>query len=337
MAVKFRDYYEVLGVSRTASEDDIKRAFRKLARKYHPDVAKDKKTAEEKFKEVNEAYEVLGNPDNRRRYDELGAHWRHGGEYQDPADAHQRTWPFSGPQGGRGGFEFRFGGTGFSDFFEQFFGRSQPFAGFTGFSDPNEAREDGGHGQTRPRDGADVEGSILVTLEEVLRGAVREISVRWTNPTTGETETRTFRVRIPAGVRDGQLIRVAGKGGQGSGGGHAGDLLLRVRLAAHPDFEVRGVDLHHQVAVAPWEAVLGATVTVPTVDGSVSVRIPPGTGSGHQLRVRGRGLPSGAARSRGDYYVTVSVQVPGSVSPEERALWEQLARRSSFDPRVGSE
>lgn len=333
MALEFKDYYQILGVPRTASDDEIKRAFRKLARKYHPDVAADKKSAEEKFKDINEAHEVLGNPENRRRYDELGEQWRQTGGFRPPPGSRQYAWQSGAGAGTHGGFEFRFDGTGFSDFFEQFFGRSNPFSHFRGFSEPGEARETGEFDRSIAQDGADVEGSILVTLEEVLRGAVREVSLRWTNPVTGQPETRSFRVRIPPGIRDGQLIRVPGKGEEGVGGGRTGDLLLRVRLAGHPDFEVRGHDLHYQLPLAPWEAALGATVSVPTLDGSISLKVPPGSSSGQQLRVRGRGLPRGQNAPRGNLYVTVSVQVPARMTNEERSLWERLAKTSSFDPR----
>ena len=332
MAIEFKDYYETLGVPRQASDEEIKKAFRKLARKYHPDVAKDKKVAEEKFKEINEAHEVLANPETRRRYDELGANWRTGPQFRPPPGGRPRAWRSAGEPGDEGGFEFQFGGTGFSDFFEQFFGRASQGAGMHEFRRAGRFAE----AENEPdlaQDGADVEGSILVTLEEALRGSVRSVSVRGTNPQTGKTETETFRVRVPAGVRDGQLIRLAGKGQQGVRGGHRGDLLLRVRLAAHPDFEARGADLYHDLSTAPWEAVLGATVTVPTLEGSVSVRIPAGTNSGQQLRVRGHGLPAGAAGGRGDLYVTIAVEVPAHLTAQERALWEQLAQQSTFRPR----
>lgn len=333
MAVEFKDYYEILGVPRTATDEEIKRAFRRLARKYHPDVATDKKAAEEKFKEINEAYEVLGNPETRRRYDQLGAQWRATGGFEPPPGYQQRAWRFTTGPGTTGGFEFKFDGTGFSDFFEQFFGRANPFSRFHDFVESDEFGETTGFDETFAKDGANVEGTILVTLEEVLHGAVREVSVRWTNPTTGQPETRSFRVRIPPGVREDQLIRVRGQGEQGVAGGRPGDLLLRVKLAKHPDFEVRGSDLYYQLPLAPWEAALGTTVTVPTLDGSVSIRVPPGTSSGQHLRVRGRGLPTGPNGPRGDFYVTISIQVPSQISPRERALWEQLAQASSFDPR----
>jgi curved DNA-binding protein len=178
-----------------------------------------------------------------------------------------------------------------------------------------------------------VEGSLLVTLDEVLHGSVRSVTLRWTNPHTGATESQTLKVRIPPGVREDQLIRVAGRGEAGAGGGGAGDLYLRARLAAHPELRAEGSDLYHDLDLAPWEAVLGATVSVPTVDGQVSLRIPPGARSGQQLRVRGRGLPRGTESQRGDLFVVLSIQVPGELTTSERTLWEKLARESHFDPR----
>lgn len=320
MAVEFKDYYATLGVPRTATEEELKKAFRDLARRYHPDVAKDKKGAEDKFKEINEAYEVLSHPENRKKYDTLGADWKQGTGFQPPPGGRSRR----GPQPG-GGPEFEFGGTGFSDFFEQFFSRGGQTTG--GF-----ATEHGsGHGFARR--GHDVEGDLAVSLEEVLRGTIRSVSLRSTDPATGGPVTQTFKVRIPVGVQDGQRIRVAGKGGAGAGGAAAGDLILGVRYSAHPEFRARGADLLSDLEIAPWEAVLGTTLAVPTLEGSVTLRVPAGTQDGSQLRVRGQGLPSGN-EGRGDLYVTLAVKLPVTVTDEERALWEALAKGSSFDPRA---
>ncbi|HSU57279.1 MAG TPA: DnaJ domain-containing protein, partial [Candidatus Dormibacteraeota bacterium] len=257
MAVKYRDYYEVLGVPRTASEAELKKAFRKLAREYHPDVAKNKKQAEEKFKELNEAYEVLGDPAKRKKYDELGPNWQAGADFRPPPGWESftsggRTYASRGP--GSQEFEFQFGGTGFSDFFEQLFGRGGGPAGFG---------SRGGGGRMPAEDfaserGQDIEGDIMVTLDEAMRGSVRSVSVRNAVPCehcggtgqrarhvcnvcggTGQVaKTETYQVKIPAGVIEGQRLRVAGRGQAGVGGGAAGDLYLRVRLAKHPDFEV---------------------------------------------------------------------------------------------------
>lgn len=337
MAVEFKDYYKSLGVSKEATDDEIRKAFRKLARQYHPDVAKNKVQAEEKFKEINEAYEVLSDPEKRKKYDTLGANWNRQGGFQPPPGWEGGRFTEAGPEGT---FEFQFGGTGFSDFFEQFFGtRSGGMPG--GFSFEQEEPHRGPQGFHRgaqgfrrgfAQRGGDIQGDILVTLEEVLQGSIRPVSFRVANRRSGQTETQTFRTKIPQGVREGQLIRVAGKGEAGAGGGKPGDLYLRVRYAKHPDFRVNGADLYYDLELAPWEAVLGATVRIPTLDGPVSLRVAPGTNSGQQLRVRARGLPNGE-NSRGDLYAVVSIEVPRHVSPEERGVWEELARKSDFRPR----
>src|SRR5438093_1218195 len=242
MAVQFRDYYETLSVSKTASEDEIRSAFRKLARKYHPDVAKDKKVAEEKFKQINEAYEVLSDPEKRRKYDQLGENWNQPGGFQPPPQ-----WGGGQPGGGyhwgsgeNGGVEFEFGGTGFSDFFEAFFGGGRGRSAFGGF---------GQRGAMAER-GSDVEADIMVTLEEALHGSTRQVSLR----RAGSKKTETYQVKIPRGVREGQRIRLAGQGEAGERGGKSGDLFLRVRLARHPDFSVEGSDLVHEVKMSPWRA-----------------------------------------------------------------------------------
>lgn len=325
MPVEFKDYYATLGVPRTASDQDIKKSFRKLAREFHPDVAKDKKTAEEKFKEINEAYEVLSDPDKRKKYDQYGSTWKEGGGYQPPPD-----WQGARSAGGAQSQEFHFGGTGFSDFFEQLFGRS----GGGGFGFGGRDFEAAESAQPRgPARGYDIEGDILVTLDEAMRGSVRSISLERVNPKTGQTEAQTFKVRVPIGVKEGQTIRIPGKGGDGANGGTSGDLFLHVRYAAHPDFRARGSDLHYDLDLAPWEAVLGTTVSVPTLESPVKVRIPAGTNNGCQLRVRGRGLPRGRDGERGDLYVVVNVQLPPQLSDEERELWEKLGRVSRFNPR----
>jgi len=323
MPVQYKDYYESLGVSRGAGDADIKKAFRKLAREFHPDVAKDKKRAEEKFKEINEAYEVLSDPAKRKKYDELGANWKSGSEFRPPPGWGDATGAreFRGRGAGGEEFEFHFGGTGFSDFFEQVFGAQRRgggpgFGGRGGFAEEDEPTERG----------RDVEGDLLVTLDEVLHGSVRPVSVRH------QSRTETHQVKIPAGVIEGQRLRVAGRGESGSGGGAAGDLLLRVRLAKHPDFEVAEHNLIYEAGLAPWEAVLGASISVPTLSGRVNIKIPPGTPSGQKLRVRGRGLPLPVG-GHGDLIVVTRIEVPQKISEAERKLWEQLAGESDFNPR----
>lgn len=324
MAVEFKDYYETLGVARTASPEEIKQAFRGLARRYHPDVAKNKITGEERFKEINEAYEVLGDSAKRRKYDELGQHWEAGG----PPPTGGPRGAGRGPPGSRAQ-EFHFGGTGFSDFFEQFFGGTAG-ARFSadghGFGPESAAEPPAGQG-------ADIEGDILVTLDEVLRGTLRPISLQTLDPRTGEAETQSFTVRIPPGAAEGRRLRVPGKGARGGGQEPAGDLYLRVRYAAHPDFHARGADIYHDLDLAPWEAVLGASIVAPSLDGAIKVSIPAGTVAGRQLRVRGHGLPTGRSGERGDLYVVANIQLPIRIGGEERALWEKLARVSHFQPR----
>jgi curved DNA-binding protein len=313
MAVQFRDYYETLGVSKTANEDEIRSAFRKLARKYHPDVAKDKKTAEEKFKQINEAYEVLSDPEKRRKYDQLGENWNQPGGFQPPPQwgAGQPGGGFHRGSGENGGVEFEFGGTGFSDFFEAFFGGGRGRSAFGGF----------GQRETMAERGSDVEADIMVTLEEALHGSTRQVSLR----RAGSTKTETYQVKIPRGVREGQRIRLAGQGEASERGGKSGDLFLRVRLARHPDFSVEGSDLVHEVKIAPWQAVLGDQLIVPTLEGDARLKLPSGTQGGQRFRLRERGLP-GVSGQRGDLYVVVQIALPKKLTEREREIWEQLAR-----------
>jgi len=316
MPVQFRDYYETLGVSKTATDDEIRSAFRKLARKYHPDVAKDKKAAEEKFKEINEAYEVLGDPEKRKKYDQLGADWNRPGGFQPTPD-----WQWQGQQqpgggysqwgGDGGGVQFEFDGTGFSDFFEAFFGGGRGRSAFGGF----------GQRQATAERGADVEADIMVPLEEALHGSTRTVSLR----RAGSDKVENYQVKIPRGVHEGQRIRLRGQGQAGTRGGKSGDLFLRVRLARHPDFTVEGSDLIHEVKIEPWQAVLGAELVVPTLEGNVRLKIPPGTQGGQRFRLRERGLP-GASGKRGDLYVVAQINVPKKVSDREREIWSELAK-----------
>jgi curved DNA-binding protein len=301
LAVGFRDYYEVLGVPRGAGDEEIRSAYRKLAREYHPDVNKDP-GAEDRFKEVSEAYEVLRDPEKREKYDRLGSNWKAG---EDVSDA-------SGFGGGfRGGDAQGFGdGDGFSDFFESFFGgRRGGSRGFEGFS----------------MRGGDQEAPLEVTLEEAARGGKRRISL---------ADGRDFEVQIPPGVRDGQKIRLAGQGGEGASGGPAGDLYLRVRIKPHRRFRREGDDLVVEIPVAPWEAALGATVPVPTLDGSAKVKVPAGSSSNRRLRLKGEGMPGPGGR-KGDLYASVRIVVPKKLEKRERELFEELAAVSRFDPRRG--
>jgi curved DNA-binding protein len=314
MAVAFRDYYEVLGVPRDASEDDIRSAYRTLARKYHPDVNKDPE-AEDRFKEISEAYEVLRDPEKRQRYDRLGPNWKAG---QDVSGEAGFGGGFGGPNGDYGDVRVEFGTGGFgggefSDFFEGLFGargrgrRTAGFRGFEGFA-------------TR---GADQEAEIELSLEEAARGGRRKISLG---------DGRDYEVNIPPGVRDGQRIRLAGQGSPGVSGGPPGDLFLRARIRPHPRFRLEGRDIYVDLPVTPWEAVLGATVEVPTLDGTSRVKVPPGSSTGRKLRLRGEGFP-GPRGGHGDFYAVIKIEVPRRPTPEERELFERLAQVSRFNPR----
>ena len=325
MGVEYKDYYATLGVPKSASAEDVRKAFRRLARQYHPDVARDKKTAEAKFKEINEAYEVLGDPEKRKKYDHLGANWNATGGFRPPPGwnrAGRRGRRFTNIDGQE--FEFQFGGTGFSDFFEQFFGGG-------GFGPRGADAFSEAAGEEDVSRGHDSEADLLVTLEEILHGSVRAISVRHRSA-DGREHTETYQVRIPEGVREGQRLRLSGRGEKGQGGGPSGDLYLRVRYAQHPDFEVRDGVLRADLELAPWEAVLGTTVSVRTLEGRVQVKIPPGTQSGQKLRLRGHGLPEPEG-GRGDLRVEIKIVLPEQVTDSERRLWEQLARESGFRPR----
>jgi curved DNA-binding protein len=327
MAVKFQDYYETLGVARTATAEEIKLGFRKLARIHHPDVARNKVTGEARFKEINEAYEVLGDPEKRRRYDDLGANWQEGARGSGAPNGYGRGRAQATP----GAPDFEFEGTGFSDFFESFFGGGR--GGFGTHRSP--AGGMGGGREAFSHQGRDVEADLLVTLEEALRGSQRKVTLRRPGGNGRSERTDTYQVRIPPGVREGQRIRLAGQGETGLGDGTPGDLYLRVRLARHPDFSVQGADLYCDLDLAPWEAVLGVKATLPTLDGPTSLRVPPGTAAGRQLRLRGLGLPR-EDRTRGDLHATVRLRTPDVVSAEERILWEQLAKISTFKPRSES-
>jgi len=325
MAVTFQDYYQTLGVNRTAAQDDIRRAYRKLARKYHPDVNK-AKDAEEKFKQVNEAYEVLKDPEKRKLYDQLGANWKAGQEFRPPPEWENVRFQFGGAPGAE---EFDLGG-GFSDFFEMLFGGRRG------------TRRSGGAGgrgaqATWSMPGQDHEAEITVPLEDSYYGATRTITLQGQEVDEHgrlRPTGHTYEVRIPAGVTDGSRIRLAGKGGPGIGGGPSGDLFLRVRIEPHPRFRVDGHDLQVEVPVTPWEAALGATVEVPVVEGTANLKIPPGIQSGQKLRLRGKGLPR-RDDGRGDLLAVVKIVVPKTLTERERELFAEMARVSSFNPRRG--
>jgi curved DNA-binding protein len=314
-----RDFYEVLGLSRDADQSEIQRAYRKLARKLHPDVNKDP-GAEERFKELSEAYDVLSDPDQRKRYDAFGEDFRRVGADVDP-DAYRRSrayagagagdgrtsgWGGGGPSGG-----FRYSGSGDDVDLEDLLG------GIFG------GRGRGGWG---PVSGSDHETEVEVSVEEAYRGTQRSLSIG------GPDGPRTIDVNIPAGVVDGQRIRLRGQGGQGSGGGQSGDLYLVVRIAPHPRYRLEGRDLHMLLPLAPSEAALGSSVDIETPGGPATITVPPGTSSHRRLRLKSRGLPNRRGKP-GDLYAEAQIKVPKSPSAEERELFEQLGKVSTFDPR----
>lgn len=325
MAVKFEDYYKTLGVDRNASQEQIQQAYRKLARKHHPDVSKEPDAAE-KFAKISEAYEVLKDPEKRKKYDQLGQDWKSGQEFSPPPGWENMHFEFRGPgTGGGAGGEFSPGG--FSDFFEMFFGSRGRGGGGTGggnasFEDLFGDRMAGGAGTRAGRSGraatqpAEQEVEVRITLDEAFSGTTRRLEVQ------GPRGTRKLDVKIPAGATDGQKIRLRGEG-----------VIMRVRLQPHPRYEVQGQNLVTDLPITPAEATLGAKVDVKTLDGTLTLTVPPGSQSGQKLRLRGRGLPRGNEGSRGDLLVRLQIQVPHPLSDEERKLYEQLRDVSKFNPR----
>ena len=310
--MEFKDYYQIMGVKRDATQDEIKRAYRKLARKYHPDVSKEPQ-AEARFKEVGEAYEVLKDPEKRAAYDQLGANWKAGQEFRPPPDWDQ-------------GFEFHGGGftdadaAGFSDFFETLFGRD--------FARDGQARSGF---QAR---GEDTHARVLIDLEDAYHGATRTLTLKHTELGADgrpQLRERVLNVRIPRGVSQRQHIRLAGQGGAGIGKGEPGDLYLEVEFRSHPFYHVEGKDVFLDLPVAPWEAALGATVKAPTPTGAVDMKIPAGSSGGRKLRLKGRGIPGSPP---GDLYVVLQVALPPDESEAARAAWRELEKTLKFNPRA---
>jgi curved DNA-binding protein len=324
--MEFRDYYKILGLERAATAEQIKTAYRRLARKYHPDVSKEP-NAEARFKEMQEAYEVLKDPEKRAAYDQLGSEWKSGQQFRPPPDWGS-GFEFSGrpreagARGGRArggasgaGHDGRFAQEDFSEFFSSLFGGGSPFAG------------------AGVRGGRDHHARLDVSLEEAFRGTTRTFELKRPevkSDRTMELRSHTVRASIPAGVTEGQLIRLAGQGEPASGGGSAGDLYLEVHIEPHRLFQLDNRDVTLTFAVAPWEAALGATVSVPTLGGTVEMHIPAGSQSGQRLRLRGRGLPG---QPPGDQYVQLKVVLPPANTPQAKALYEEMRSKLNFDPR----
>ncbi len=315
--MKYKDYYQIMDVTRDATQDEIKRAYRKLARKYHPDISKEPQ-AEAHFKEVGEAYDVLKDPEKRAAYDQLGANYQAGQDFKPPPD-----WNNGFEHAGRFGGEFGNGGAGYSDFFEGLFGR--------GFGQQNGTHRQQARGQ-------DHQASVQIDLEDAYRGATRSINLRAAEVDAhGRVGSRehTLNVTIPAGIRAGQRIRLKGQGAQGQGG--AGDLYLDITFNPHTNYRVDGRDVYLDLPVSPWEAALGADVKVPTPEGVVSLKIPAGAVAGRKLRLKGRGIPAGASKdsTAGDFYVLLQMVAPAVDSEKARSFYSSMAKEfSEFNPRA---
>ena len=324
--MEFIDYYKILGVPRNASQEEIHRAYRKRARKFHPDVNKDK-NAEAEFKKINEANEVLKDPEKRKLYDTYGKDWQNGAQNQ--SDSNWEDIFRRRDHQSRGTRTFRFSRdgsfsetSGFSDFFHSLFG------------DEFDTQQTHWGGFDQP--GRSHEADITVTLREIITGARKSISLQsYKMDAAGQAHpnAKTFQVKIPQGVTEGSVIRLPGQGETGSGRGASGDLLLRIHIVPDPRFSVDGYDLHTTVAVAPWEAVLGTKVDVQTIEGSVTLTIPKGSQNGRKMRIRGKGLPKKGGQS-GDIIVTLQIQVPTTLSKKEERLFNELAATSQFNPRA---
>ena len=335
--MEFKDYYATLGVPKTATDKELKAAYRKLARKHHPDVNPGDKSAESRFKEINEAYEVLGDPDKRRKYDELGANWRMYEQAQQQGQPFPGGSPFGfggGGPGEGGAWTINMGGgpggyrTMTEDEMREMFGTDDPFSSFfhTFFGGGG-----GGTGETRGRGrapraarGRDIESEAELTLEEAYHGAMRRVSI------TLGGHARGVDVRIPAGVKDGSRVRAAGEGEAGTGGAASGDLFLRVQIKPHPVFERKGDDLYVKVPMPVTVAVLGGEAQVPTVTGSVRLKVPETTQPGQIFRLKGHGMPIvGKPDAKGDLFATADVQLPRSLTPDQKRVWEQVRSTES--------
>lgn len=311
--MEYKDYYKIMGVGRDATQDEIKRAYRKLARKYHPDVSKDA-DAELKFKELGEANEVLKDPEKRAAYDQLGSNWNAQQGFQPPPDW-GTGFEFHGAPPGGGQREF-------SDFFESLFGQARsPGSGARGFH----------------MHGEDHHARILIDLEDSFHGASRSISLQM--PEVNQdghvvTRNRTLKVNIPKGIRQGQQIRLAGQGATGMGSGKAGDLYLEIEFKPHRHYRVEGADVYLELPLAPWEAALGAKVKVPTPAGAIDLKIPPNSQAGKKLRLRGRGIP---AKTPGDLYVVLQIALPPAADDKARSVYKRMEEELEFDPRATME
>lgn len=315
----YHDYYKTMGVTRDATQDEIKREYRKLARKYHPDVTDDPE-GEKRFKEIGEAYAVLKDTEKRAAYDQLGANWKAGQDFN-PPPGWDEGFEFSGTENGFSGA----GGAGFdgghySDFFESLFGNAYAQGGFAG-------------GRGQPAQAQDKHARIAIDLHDSYNGSSRTISLGIPEVTADGhviTRERKLNVKIPKGIRNGQTIRLAGQGGAGDG--HAGDLYLEIEIREDKRYRVDGKDVYMKLPVAPWEAALGARVTVPVPSGDLDLKIPAGSRQGRKLRMKGKGIP---AKQAGDFYVVLDIVLPPADSDEAKALYKKMSEEMAFNPRDG--
>lgn len=304
--MEYKDYYKIIGVARDAKEEEIKRAYRKLARKYHPDVSKES-NAEERFKEVQEAYEVLKDTKKRAAYDQLGSNWKSGQDFRPPPNWH-------GFAGGQGDPSDNMDAGDFSDFFSSIFG-GQAGGRFH-------------RGRARAQQGQDERAVIQITLEEAFRGGSKSIQLQFPG------DVRTLKITIPPGILPGQQLRLAKQGGAGLGGGQPGDLYLEIQIQPHRYFTLEGRDVYLTLPISPWEAALGAKISVPTLGGTVDMRIAPNANAGQKLRLKGRGLPG--KPNAGDQYVVLQIATPPAETESQRAFYEKMSEEmAGFNPRKG--
>lgn len=322
--MEYKDYYQILGLAKDAPQDDVKRAYRKLARKYHPDVS-EASDAEERFKEVAEAYQVLKDPEKRAAYDQLDANGKAGDSgFQPPPDWDAGFEFHEGRHTGHTGNTA--GAADYSEFFENMFGRGGRFRDGT--------RPDSGYEGYQAR-GEDSHAKVFIDLKDAYQGASRSLSLR--SAVLGENgrpqlKERSLNVRIPKGVRQGQRIRLKGQGSPGMGGGSAGDLYLEIEFNPHSHFKVDGKDVSIKIPLAPWEAALGSMVQIPTPAGKVDLKIPPGSSSGKRMRLKGRGIP---AKIAGDFYITLEIVLPDTLNEAEKSLYLSLQKEAQdFNPRA---
>jgi curved DNA-binding protein len=314
VGVAYKDYYKILGVEKSASADEINKAYKKLARKHHPDLNQGDKKSEERFKDVNEAHEVLKDPEKRKLYDQLGPNWQDGQNFRRPPGFENVRFEFGGMDGA----------SGFSDFFESVFGGGR--SGFSGAFGGDARGFSGtfGGGSGRSRRGRDIEAGITLSLEDAFLGGRKTVGISG-GPGAAP---RSLEVNIPAGIRNGARIRLAGQGGPGA---PSGDLFLKVNIAAHPEFSLDDADVLYDLRLPAWDAAMGVRVTIPTLAGKVELNVAPGTSSGKKLRLRGKGLGSG--KNKGDQIVRIAIDVPAAASPETRKLWESLRNAAGEEGR----